>query len=93
MHTARIDAHHYLDNGARYRRDTSIHGFTTSNASVDELREVADGLDTMFAGEGIATRIGVLLPLSSTAEAHRMLRSASGNRIGGKIIPVPQPSA
>ncbi|MDO5744662.1 MAG: zinc-binding dehydrogenase [Micrococcaceae bacterium] len=91
IHTAGLDAHQEIDTGALYRRDISVHGFAISNASVPDLAVAAAHLNALFAGPGICTRIGATLPLSATAEAHRMLEAGKRHRIGGKIVVVPDP--
>lgn len=91
IHTASIDARQHIDTGALDRRDISVHGFAISNASVPGLALAAAHLNTLFAGPGIRTRIGAALQLRATAEAHRMLEAGRGQRIGGKIVVVPDP--
>lgn len=90
VHSAGIHGHQGIDTGAMYRRDISLHGLAISNAAVGDLAVAARHLDTMFAGGGIKTRIGAVLPLSAAAAAHRMLRQLPLHEIGGKIVLVPE---
>lgn len=89
VHSAGIHRHQDIDTGALYRRDISLRGLAISNASVGDLAAAARHLDTMFAGSGIKTRIGAVLPLSEAAAAHRMLGRLPLREIGGKIVLVP----
>lgn len=92
VHSTGGGGNQQLDATELYRKDLSLHGFAISNASVQDLAAAANYLNTMFAGPGIKTRIGTVLPLSQTASAHRMLENGSRHGIGGKIVLVPEDS-
>lgn len=89
VHSAGIHGTQEIDTGYLYRRDISLLGFAISNASIEDLAAAATCLNGLFAGPGIATRVGKILPLSQSAHAHRMLETQTRHQLGGKIVLVP----
>ncbi|PQZ87315.1 hypothetical protein CQ018_17800 [Arthrobacter sp. MYb227] len=92
IHSAGIRGFQEIDTGYLYRRDISLLGFAISKVSVEDAAEAASYLNGMFAGPGIATRAGKILPLSQCAHAHRMMETQSRHQMGEKIVLFPDSS-
>lgn len=69
--------------GELYTRDTSILGFTITNASLDEISKVAVKINALLEQGLIKVKIDSVLPLEETRQAHTMMESSS---LWGKIV-------
>jgi NADPH:quinone reductase-like Zn-dependent oxidoreductase len=67
--------------GAVYPRDVSLVGFAISNSSVDDLAGTARVINHGLADDAFPIPVTVELPLSRTAEAHRMIEAGVRGRI------------
>jgi NADPH:quinone reductase-like Zn-dependent oxidoreductase len=74
--------------GALYTRDASLRGFAISNASAAELAAAARAVNHGLARGVLRSRIGVRLPLTEAAEAHR-LQEQGGAATRGRIVVLP----
>lgn len=75
--------------GELYTRDISIHGFVISKASPGDLRAAAKVINTLLAADRLRTRVGVRLPLSEAARAHRLQETRGPDRPRGRIVVLP----
>jgi NADPH:quinone reductase-like Zn-dependent oxidoreductase len=78
---AGLTARPVLPVGAVYPRDVSLIGFAISNASVDDLAGTARVINHGLADDAFPIPVSVELPLSRTAEAHRMIEAGVRGRI------------
>ncbi len=69
-----------------YTHDVSVHGFVISNAPVSDLAAAADTVNVRLADGTLRPRIGVRLPLSDAAEAHRLQEAGEPS---GRIVVLP----
>ncbi|MFJ3214056.1 NADPH:quinone reductase [Streptomyces flaveolus] len=72
--------------GRLYTKDASIVGFAISNATAGDLAEAARGVVRVLRDTPWRPRIADRLPLSRTAEAHRMLEAGA---VKGRLILLP----
>ncbi len=75
--------------GPFYVRECSLHGFAMFKASPEELNACANDMNRWFAEGLLRPQIGSVLPLSQTAEAHRMQEQNTLQKAGtlaGKIV-------
>jgi len=80
---AGLTARPVLPLGAVYPRDVSLVGFAISNAGVDDLAGTAVAINHGLADDAFPIPITAELPLSRTAEAHRMLEAGG---VRGRIV-------
>ena len=66
--------------GSFYPRDCSLLGFAMFNATPDELRRAADGMNHWVANGELKAHIGRVFPLKETAAAEKFLEE---NTVGG----------
>jgi NADPH:quinone reductase-like Zn-dependent oxidoreductase len=78
---AGLAARPVLPVGAVYPRDVSLVGFAISNASVDDLAGTARVINRGLADDAFPIPVTVELPLSRTAQAHRMIEAGVRGRI------------
>jgi NADPH:quinone reductase-like Zn-dependent oxidoreductase len=78
---AGLTARPVLPVGAVYPRDVSLVGFAISNSSVDDLAGTARVINHGLADDAFPIPVTVELPLSRTAEAHRMIEAGVRGRI------------
>jgi NADPH:quinone reductase-like Zn-dependent oxidoreductase len=78
---AGLTARPVLPVGAVYPRDVSLVGFAISNSSVDDLAGTARVINHGLADDAFPIPVSVELPLSRTAEAHRMIEAGVRGRI------------
>lgn len=67
--------------GRLYAKDASIRGFAISNASTADLAEAARTINHGLGRGILKARIGALLPLADSAEAHRLQENGARGRI------------
>ncbi len=84
---AGLSARPVLPVGAVYPRDVSLVGFAISNASVDDLAGTARVINHGLADDAFPIPVTVELPLSRTAEAHRMIEAGG---VRGRIVLRPE---
>lgn len=75
--------------GPFYVKDCALHGFAMFNAPADEQRACADEMNRWLAEGKLRARIDRVLPLSQTAEAHRVQEESTVGKKGtlaGKIV-------
>ena len=84
---AGLTARPVLPVGAVYPRDVSLVGFAISNASVDDLAGTARVINHGLADDAFPIPVTVELPLSRTAEAHRMIEAGG---VRGRIVLRPE---
>ncbi|MFD9438519.1 NADPH:quinone reductase [Streptomyces sp. NPDC060006] len=72
-----------LPAGPLYVRDGSVRGFAITRATTAELAEAAQGVNHLLTDGRLRPREVRVLPLSATAEAHRMLEAGElhGRRV------------
>jgi NADPH2:quinone reductase len=78
--------------GPFYVKDCSLHGFAMFNGSAEELRAAADDLNRWLKAGRLKARIDRVLPLSQTAEAHRLQEENTlqgKGTLAGKIVLTP----
>jgi NADPH:quinone reductase-like Zn-dependent oxidoreductase len=73
-----------LPAAALYMRDLTVTGFVISHASAAELAQAAAAVNRLLAAGRLRPRATVELPLSATAEAHRMLER--GELHGRRVV-------
>jgi len=75
--------------GPFYVKGCSLHGFAMFNASADEQRAAAEEINRWMAAGKLKANIDRVLPLSQTAEAHRLQEENTIHKAGtlaGKIV-------
>lgn len=75
--------------GPFYVKDCSLHGFAMFNASAEEQAAAADDIGKWMAAGKLKARIDRILPLSTSAEAHRLQEESTIKKSGelsGKIV-------
>jgi NADPH2:quinone reductase len=75
--------------GPFYVKDCSLHGFAMLNASPREQRTAAEELNLWLSEGRLKPRVDRVLPLSETAEAHRLQEQSTIHKTGelaGKLI-------
>ena len=78
--------------GPFYVKCASIHGFVMFKASPDSQRAAADEINKWLVSGKLQAQIGLELPLSEAAEAHRVQETATLQKNGtlaGKIVLTP----
>ncbi|MER7282808.1 zinc-binding dehydrogenase [Dactylosporangium sp. NPDC000244] len=73
-----------LPAGALYMHDRTVTGFVISHATAAELAEAAVTINRLLAAGRLRPRATVELPLSATAEAHRMIER--GELRGRRVV-------
>lgn len=79
-------------NGSFYVKGLSMHGFAMFNYSSQEQRACADDMNRWMAEGKLKALIGERLPLSRTADAHRLQEDNTLKKAGtltGKIVILP----
>jgi len=79
--------------GPFYVKCCSLHGFVMFLAPPDEQRDAADDLNRWLADGRLKPRIDRVLPLSETAQAHRLQEESTIRKTGalaGKIVLKPE---
>ena len=69
--------------GAVYTRDISLVGFAISNAGIDDLAATAVVINHGLAADAFPISVTAELPMSRTAEAHRMIEAGG---VRGRIV-------
>jgi NADPH2:quinone reductase len=75
--------------GPFYVKDCSLHGLAMFNATAAEMRAAAADINRWLAEGKLKARIDRVLPLSRTAEAHRLQEESTLHKTGavsGKIV-------
>jgi NADPH:quinone reductase len=75
--------------GPFYVKDCSLHGFAMFNASAGEQRVAGEDLNRWLGAGQLQARIDRVLPLSQTAQAHRLQEESTIQKTGllaGKIV-------
>src|ERR1044071_6020631 len=75
--------------GPFYVKDCSLHGFAMFNASAEEQQRAAEDINRWMGEGNLRSRIDRILPLSQTAEAHRLQEQSTVQKTGelaGKIV-------
>lgn len=75
--------------GPFYVKDCSLYGFAMFNATPREQRNAADDINRWLAEGKLRARIDRVLPLSQTAEAHRVQEESTVHKastLTGKIV-------
>lgn len=83
------DARPTLPVGPFYVKDCSLHGFAMFNATPSEQRGAAEDINQWLVEGTLRACIDRVLPLSETAEAHRLQEESTVNNSGaltGKIV-------
>jgi len=78
--------------GASYTKDLSYLGFAMFNASADEQRECAEGINALQEAGGWTPLIGQRLPLAEAAAAHQLQEEETlqcRSNLSGKIVLTP----
>lgn len=78
--------------GPFYVKCCSIHGFVMFKASSEEQRLAAEQINEWMASGKLQAQIGMELPLSEAAKAHRLQEEntlQNANALAGKIVLVP----
>ncbi|MBI1309771.1 zinc-binding dehydrogenase [bacterium] len=75
--------------GPFYVKDLRLFGFAMFNASADEQRVAADGVNALFEASGWHPQIGRTFPLSQAATAHQLQEDntlGGSGTLSGKIV-------
>ncbi len=75
--------------GPFYVKDCSLHGFAMFNAGAREQRSAANAINRWLAEGKLKARVNRVLPLSQTADAHRLQEESTLRKSGalaGKIV-------
>ena len=75
--------------GPFYVKDCALHGFAMFNSSAVEQRPAADAINEWMTRGKLKARIDRVLPLSETAEAHRLQEDSTvrgSGTLAGKIV-------
>lgn len=84
---ASLDAHPALPVGALYTKDASVRGFAISNATADELTEVAAALNFLLAKGTLRAREIHTMPLTQAPHAHATLEQ---HQVTGRLVLLPE---
>lgn len=84
--TSGIGYHSAFPVGEFYTKNITAHGFTITDLSTQELRQVADKINIYLGGGLLKSRIIDIWPLSRAAEAHTTMESGD---VFGKIVLTP----
>lgn len=84
--TADLTATPVLPVGPMYTRDVSLHGFAITNATTADLASIAAAVNHALVRGVLRPRIGARLPLTATAEAHRLQEAGE---VRGRIVVAP----
>ena len=79
--------------GPFYVKDCRLHGFAMFNATAEEQEAAALNINGWMAAGKLKARIHRILPLSKTAEAHRLQEESTtkkGGELAGKIVLRPE---
>jgi len=85
---AGLNAHPPFPVGAFYTKDCSMHGFAITNATSEELRDVADQINRLLAVGALKAKVGRVMPLAESAMAHRLFEEHQAE-LNGKIVLIP----
>ena len=85
---AGLNAHPPFPVGAFYTKDCSMHGFAITNATSEELRDVADQINRLLAVGALKAKVGRVMPLAESAMAHRLFEEHQAE-LNGKIVLTP----
>jgi len=85
---AGLNAHPPFPVGAFYTKDCSMHGFAITNATPEELRDVADQINRLLATGALKAKVDRVMPLAEAAMAHRLFEEHQAE-LNGKIILIP----
>jgi NADPH2:quinone reductase len=83
------DARPQFPVGPFYTRDATLHGFAMFNAPPDEQRRAAEEINRWLGDGKLQARIGRVMKLSQTAQAHRLQEESTVQKSGalsGKIV-------
>jgi NADPH:quinone reductase len=83
------DARPPLPVGPFYVKDCSLHGFAMFNATPGEQRAAAEDINQWLVEGALKARIDRVLPLSESAQAHRLQEESTLHKTGvlaGKIV-------
>ena len=85
---AGLNAHPPFPVGAFYTKDCSMHGFAITNATPEELCDVADQINRLLAAGALKAKVDRVMPLAEAAMAHRLFEEHQAE-LNGKIILIP----
>jgi NADPH:quinone reductase len=85
---AGLNAHPPFPVGAFYTKDCSMHGFAITNATPEELRDVADQINRLLAAGALKAKVDWVMPLAEAAMAHRLFEEHQAE-LRGKIVLIP----
>jgi len=83
------DARPQFPVGPFYSKNCSLFGFVILNSPPEELRRAADNINAWMASGKLKAQIDRVLPLSQTADAHRLQEASTikkTNTLTGKIV-------
>jgi len=83
------DARPVFPVGLFYSKNCSVFGFMILNESGDDLRSAADDINGWMSAGKLKAQIDRVMPLSQTAEAHRLQEESTIKKTGalaGKIV-------
>lgn len=86
------DARPVFPVGPFYVKGCSLHGFVMFKATPEEQRACADDINAWLVAGKLKPRIDRVMPLSETAEAHRLQEDSTVNKSGataGKLVLTP----
>jgi len=75
--------------GLFYAKNCSLYGFVILNSAPDELRSAAEDINRWMTAGKLKARIDRVLPLSQTADAHRLQEQSTIKKtsaLAGKIV-------
>jgi NADPH2:quinone reductase len=84
--TSGLGYHSAFPVGQFYRKNITAHGFTITDLSTQQLRQIADKINFYLASGLLKSRIVDIWPLSRAAEAHTTLEAGD---VFGKIVLTP----
>jgi NADPH2:quinone reductase len=85
---AGLNAHPPFPVGAFYTRDCSMLGFAITNATPEELRDVAGQINRLLAAGALKAKVDRVMPLAEAAMAHRLFEENQAE-LNGKIVLIP----
>jgi NADPH:quinone reductase len=74
--------------GAFYTKDCSMHGFAITNATTEELRDVADQINRLLVAGALKAKVNRVMSLAEAAMAHRLFEEHQAE-LNGKIVLIP----